>query len=233
MSLADFYNGQDWRNLRLRLMTERTNRQDGALYCEFCHNPILKPYECIAHHKKELTESNYMDSSISLNPSNIMLVHHQCHQRIHKKFGAGIARKVYLVYGAPLSGKTSWVKARMQYGDIALDMDNLWEAISGQRRFIRPEEIRPIVFSLRKELEEAIAMRRGQWTNAFVIGSYPNVLDRKRACERFGAEEVFIDCPKDECLRRLENDPERQEVKDEWKKYIEGWFFEHSIYGGD
>lgn len=230
MSLSDFYNSQDWRNLRQRLMIERTNKQDGALYCEYCHKPILKPYDCIAHHKEELTENNYRNSAISLNPSNIMLVHHQCHQRIHRKFGAGLSRKVYLIYGAPLSGKTSYVKSVMQYGDIVLDQDNIYQSISGQPRYIRPDEITPIVFDIRKTIEEAIIMRAGTWGNAYVIGSYPSALERRRIASKLGAEEIFIECSKEECLKRLEQDASREEVKGLWEKYINDWFFDYSIY---
>lgn len=230
MSLSEFYTGQDWRLLRQRLMAERSDKTTGVLLCEYCHKPIVRPYECIAHHKQELTESNYKDSSISLNPSNIMLVHHQCHQKIHKKFLAGVCRKVYLVYGAPLSGKTSFVNRVMEYGDLVLDQDNIWQSISGQPRYNRPEELTPVVFSIRKEIEESIAMRRGTWATAFVIGSYPSSLERRRICNKLGAEEIYIEATKDECLERLEKDESRREVKDEWKKFIEQWFFDYSIY---
>ena len=230
MSLADFYSGQDWRLLRNRLMAERTDKATGVLYCAYCHKPILRPYECIGHHKQELTESNYTNSEISLNPSNIMLVHHQCHQKIHKKFGAGVCRKVYLVYGPPLSGKTTFVNSNMQYGDLVLDQDNLYESISGQPRYIRPEEITPVVFGIRKEIEEAIAMRRGSWVTAYVIGSYPSSLERRRILNKLGAEEIFIEATKEECLERLEKDESRKEVKDEWKNFIEQWFYDYSIH---
>lgn len=229
MSLADFYTGQDWRNLRLRLMNERTDKS-GALICAYCHKPILKPYECIAHHKQELTEANYQDSSISLNPANIMLIHHQCHNKIHKKFNAGMNRKVYLVYGSPLSGKTSYVNRVMEYGDLVLDQDNIWQSVSGQPRYIRPEEITPVVFGIRKAIEEAILMRKGNWQTAFVIGSYPTALERKRIVDRLGAEEIFIEATKEECLERLDKDESRTEVKEEWKGYIEQWFADYELY---
>lgn len=229
MALADFYNSQDWRNLRLRLMNERTGA-DGVLLCQYCHKPILKPYECIGHHKEELTETNYKNSSISLNPANIMLVHHKCHNKIHGKFNAGLCRKVYLVYGAPLSGKTTFVKNSMEYGDIVLDQDNLYEAIAGQPRYIRPSEITPVVFAMRKAIEEAITMRAGNWQSAFVIGSFPSALERRRIADRLGAEEVFINATKEECLKRLEQDESRAEVRDEWKEYINQWFLDYELY---
>lgn len=229
MSLKDFYNSEKWRALRLQIMAERA-RERGGLICEYCHEPILKPYECIAHHKKELTEDNYFLVDISLNPKNIMLVHHHCHQKIHKKFGAGVCKKVYLVWGAPLSGKTTFVKDNMQYGDLVLDQDNLYQAISGQPRYIRPQELTTIVFNMRRAIEEAITMRAGQWQSAYIIGSYASSLERKRVVDRFGAEEIFINTSKEECLKRLEADSTRDEVRDEWRGYIEQWFNDYEIY---
>lgn len=229
MALKDFYNSEKWRALRLQIMAERANK-NGGLICEYCHEPIIKPYECIAHHKKELTEENYFQAEIALNPKNIMLVHHQCHQKIHKKFGAGITKKIYLVWGAPLSGKTTWVNNNMLYGDLVLDMDNLYEAISGQPRYIRPQELTPIVFNMRKAIEESIIMRAGNWQNAYIIGSYPIKLERKRVAERFGAEEIFINASKEECLKRLEADSTRDEVRAEWNEYINQWFCDYEIY---
>ena len=81
-----------------------------------------------------------------------------------------------------------------------------------------------------KEIEEAIAMRRGSWATAYVIGSYPSSLERRRILNKLGAEEIFIEATKEECLDRLEKDESRKEVKDEWKRFIEQWFYDYSIY---
>ena len=76
-----------------------------GMRCEHCGELVIHPKELTAHHKTELTPENVHDHTISLNPDLIMLVHHTCHNDIHKRFGAKRVRSVYLVYGPPLAGK--------------------------------------------------------------------------------------------------------------------------------
>ena len=85
MPLSDFYRSDEWETIRQVVINERVNPSDGFVYCEYCNKPILKPYDLICHHEIELTETNYKDASIALNPKHIKLVHHRCHNRIHEK----------------------------------------------------------------------------------------------------------------------------------------------------
>ena len=103
-TLDNFYQSKPWINLMAQLRLERVNA-DGDLICEHCGKPITRAYDCIGHHVIELNDRNVSDASISLNPENIMLIHHKCHNRIHQKLSMTDRRNVYLVYGAPCSGK--------------------------------------------------------------------------------------------------------------------------------
>ena len=84
--LSRFYKSPEWEGLIKLLKIERVGN-DGLLRCEHCGEPITRAYDCIAHHIKQLTPDNVDDYSISLNPDNIMLVHHKCHNAIHARFG--------------------------------------------------------------------------------------------------------------------------------------------------
>ena len=70
--LQAFYKSHKWETFIANLRSERTNA-DGFIICEKCGKPILKAYDCIGHHIKELTDSNVDDVTISLNPENIQL----------------------------------------------------------------------------------------------------------------------------------------------------------------
>lgn len=83
-TLANFYKSDEWFNFTRVLKLERTN-ENGDLICEYCGEPIVKAYDCIGHHTIELDDSNVNDAEISLNPDNVQLVHHKCHNRIHSK----------------------------------------------------------------------------------------------------------------------------------------------------
>ena len=84
MSLYNFYRSKEWVMLLQVLRNSRLD-SEGNNICEHCGKPIIRQYDCIGHHKIHLTEENYTDANISLNPDNIALVHHKCHNIIHNK----------------------------------------------------------------------------------------------------------------------------------------------------
>lgn len=219
-NLADFYQSDEWRKLIQAIRIDRVN-DDGQIICAYCGKPIVKTYDCIGHHKTELTEENIFDYTISLNPENIDLVHHRCHNYIHDKFGRS-TRQVYLVYGAPLSGKTTYIRENMSEGDLLIDIDNIWQCVSGCDRYIKPNRLRSVVFRLRDDLLDVVKYRFGKWSNAYVCGGFALSSERERIIKDLGAREIFIDTPQAECIARLEADSERDH--DEWRKYIDEWF---------
>lgn len=219
--LNDFYKSKEWVNLMQVLRLERVN-SDGLLLCEHCGKPIVAKYDCIGHHVTELTEQNYLDANIALNPENIMLIHHRCHNKIHNKLGIGI-KNVYLVYGSPCSGKSTFVRDNMEYGDMVIDIDSIWQCVSGCDRYNKPNRLKQNVFSMRNHMIDMVRMRHGNWLNAWIIGGYPLISERERLCKSLNAREIFIDTNKDECIQRLCNNPDGRNV-DDWKKYIDEWW---------
>ena len=195
---------------------------DGLTICEHCGKPIVRAYDIILHHAEELTEDNVNDVSISLNPDNIKLVHHKCHNIIHNKLGYK-ERGIYLVYGPPLAGKTSYVRDVRQLGDLIIDMDNIWACVSGCDRYVKPRRLNAVVFSVRDTLLDAVRYRRGKWNNAYIIGGYPLISERERLCKEVGAREVFIECDKEECIKRLYQCDDGRNIE-EWEEFINSWF---------
>lgn len=219
-TLFTFYRSKEWERLLKQLRIDRLN-DDGEIICEYCGNPITKAYDMIGHHKVELTEANVNDFTISLNPENIAFVHHRCHNFIHNKLGYAV-REIFLVYGAPLSGKTTWVHNNMNEGDLVIDIDSIWQCVSGCDRYVKPNRLRSIVFRVRDSLLDAVRYRAGKWNNCYIIGGYPLSSERERLCKELGAREVFIEASMDDCIARLDS---REGVdKAEWMKFIEDWF---------
>ena len=217
-TLKDFYRSDEWYKLMMQIKHERT-KDDGLIYCEHCGMPIVRAYDCIGHHKEYLTEENVNDVEVSLNPDNIMLVHHTCHNRIHNKLGYR-EKKVYVVYGAPYSGKKTYVNSICEPGDVIVSMDKIWQCITHNGE--RDGRLNAIAFGVRDKMIECIRYRAGKWNTAYIIGGYPLISERQRLCRELGAEEIFIDASKGECLLRMVAD---QNVNPhEYKKYIEDWF---------
>jgi predicted kinase len=131
------------------------------------------------------------------------------------------------VYGAPLSGKKTYVRENMHRGDLVIDIDKLYAAVSFLPDFDKPENLFGNVIGIHNLLIDNIKTRHGKWNNAWVIGGYADRYKREKLAEDLGGELIFCDVSKEECMRRLEIDKDRQYRKDEWKKYIEKWFDEY------
>ena len=226
-TLPEFYTSKEWRSLREQLIHERTNKDDGILYDEHSGEPLLKSYDIIAHHKQEITLQNVNDYSISLNPENIMLVSHRSHNEIHARFGYQQGRKVYFVYGAPCSGKSTWVQQIKGNSDIVADIDLIWKAITGGSKYHKPDALKTNAFQLYSAVLDMVKTRQGKWARAYVIAGGAHKGQRERTIKDLGAEPIFIDTDKETCLQRLRNDQERQAVAAQWEKYIDDWF---SVY---
>jgi hypothetical protein len=124
------------------------------------------------------------------------------------------------VYGSPLSGKTTLVRDMMRYGDIVLDLDELWQAITLQPKYIKPNNVRFNVFKLRDELLDQIKTRYGKWDDAYIIGGYPDKYERERLAKEIGAELIYCESTKEECLeRRIKSNKPI-----EWDDYIREWW---------
>jgi hypothetical protein len=213
--LHRFYCRKEWRDLSYSLKIKAAGK------CTRCGETVLDFSQLIAHHKEELTEDNVDDPVITLNPDNVEVICFDCHNKEHRRFGH--KQEVYIVYGSPLSGKTTMVRDMMQYGDVILDIDSLWQAVTFQPRYNKPNNCRFNIFNLRDNLLEQIKMRHGQWYTAWVIGGYPDKYERERLAHTLGAELIYCDSTQEECLARLEGSgrPEswRQYILDWWERY--------------
>ena len=227
-SLSQFYNSEEWRKFRARLIHERVNLADGILYDEYSGKPLLNSYDIVAHHKTPLTMQNVNDFSISLNPDNIMLVSRKSHNEIHSRFGYRAERKVYFVHGAPCSGKSSFVNNLKGNSDLIVDIDNIWQCITGRERYYKPTALKQDMFAVRDCLIDRIKRRVGNWETAWIISAEAFKTPREELARRCGAEIIHIDTDKETCLARLYQDESRLAVREQWEKYIEDYFKQYS-----
>ena len=223
-SLSQFYTSDEWRGFRASLLSERVNLNDGILYDEHNGKPLLNSYDIVAHHKIPLTMQNVNDYSISLNPENIMLVSHRSHNEIHARYGFAMLKKVYYVYGAPCSGKTTFVRESKGNSDLVLDIDLIWQAVTGGALYEKPDALKAAVFAMRDTLLDIVKTRTGKWERAWVIEGGALKSDRERRISALGAEDIFIKCDKETCLQRLASDNTRELVMEQWRRYIDDWF---------
>lgn len=216
--LKSFYASEAWQRFRAAIIAER------GLKCEHCGKIVANAADLTVHHIKELTPENVHDVMIALNPENVMVVHHECHNKIHNRFGYQPGQKVYIVFGAPLAGKKTYVRDNMHRGDLVVDIDGLYSAMSLLPSYDKPDNLFRNVIGVHNLLVDNIKTRYGKWNNAWVIGGYADKYKREKIADDLGAELIFCNVSKDECLRRLEIDEERRYRRDEWREYINKWF---------
>ena len=227
--LSEFYKSEEWKRFREVVIAERT-APDGFIYDEETGQPIIRKYDIILHHKIFLTEENVNDYAVSLNPENIEIVSHKTHNAIHDRLGY-IRKEVFLVYGPPLSGVTGYAAETASEGDLLVDMDNIWECISGQERYIHPPRLNAVAFGVRDFLLDCVKTRRGKWNNAYICGGFPLISDRERIQRETGARLVYMETTKEECLQRAA-DLDRQETRAAYREYIEDWFRKYDRASG-
>ena len=184
------------------------------------------------HHKVELTLDNIDDVNVTLNPDNIEVLCHDCHNAAHKRFGYAVgAKHVYLVYGSPCAGKTMYVNSIATRNDLIVDLDKIHRAICICGLYDKPDATKRVAFNVRDYLLDEVrtATPRRKWQDAYVIGTYPDRIDRDVFVQDYGAELVHIDTSKEECIKRAYQDIERSSIRDAvigwinayWERYRE------------
>lgn len=184
------------------------------------------------HHKVELTLDNIDDVNITLNPDNIEVLCHDCHNAAHKRFGYAVGtRHVYLVYGSPCAGKTTYVNSVATRNDLIVDLDKIHRAICICGLYDKPDATKRVAFNVRDYLLDEVrtATPRRKWQDAYIIGTYPDRIDRDMFVQDYGAELVHIDTSKEECVKRAYQDIERSSIRDAvigwinayWERYRE------------
>ncbi|MCQ2059777.1 MAG: HNH endonuclease [Bacteroidaceae bacterium] len=215
MTRFSFYRSREWQELRSALMLERVDSA-GYVICAECGQPITKAYDCIAHHIKELTEQNVNDYAVSLNPENIALVHHRCHNLIHNRFGT-YTRHIYIVWGSPCSGKQQYVQDNALNDDLIIDIDRIYSAVNNSRS----NRVYDNVMQVYRQLIDMVKTRNGRWVNAWIIRGFPLQMDRERLASELGAELIHIDTDRETCdaVAASRGGEYPKFVADWWSKY--------------
>lgn len=235
-SRHEFYKSKAWRDCKQQVY-ENKKDEYGIVRCEICKKPLVKSFNpksndnnssIVYHHTIELTDDNYMDYNISANPELIQTLCFKCHNQVHNRFQSANSRKVYIIAGAPCSGKTTFVKDNMQHGDLVLDLDLIWQAISLQPIHVKPETLTPILFAVRESIEDQIKMRAGKWNTAWVITTKSRQSELNALANRLNAEIVVMDATKEECLDRLREEPQGRDIK-LYTKLIEEFYSNRDI----
>lgn len=134
-----------------------------------------------------------------------------------------IKKKVTLVCGPPGAGKTHYVKQKMRYGDLILDLDRLFVALSGCEKYDKPSMILPYALTAFDAVVSQLSQQVEQH-RAWVLTTAPRAEDRARLKASLNAEVVLLDVDINTCLKRIKEDPLRSARADQWEEIIRKWW---------
>lgn len=132
------------------------------------------------------------------------------------------------MFGPPCAGKTTYVRERAKPGDLILDSDAIYAALSGQKMHLRPEGLRKYVWDAYNAALHRLAHEPRQ--TAWVIQTGAKRTTRQRLTVGFyRAETVVLETPEEECLRRAK----RLRRPAHWQDAIRDWWANYEPYEGD
>ena len=129
-----------------------------------------------------------------------------------------------IVWGAPASGKTTYVKKQMKQGDLVVDLDLIKQAISMADKTDAGDNLLPVAMKIRDQLYEIIAKRQVECDHIWVIAGLPQKEERDSLYRKLKATNIkqcFAN--KQECIDRAMKDQERAD-KQKQMKIITKWF---------
>ena len=134
------------------------------------------------------------------------------------------ALPVTLVCGPPCAGKTTYVTAHRQAGDVVIDLDECI-AKRGGRRWTLDKAERQAGFDLRNQLICDLQRPRPGSPRAWLIVAAPTLDERQAWCKVLGDVTIkMVVASKRTCLARLNADPALAYALRSLMKAIDWWF---------
>ena len=135
---------------------------------------------------------------------------------------------VFIVAGPPASGKTSYVEKHRRHGDLVVDVDALFVALSGGLPFYdKPQTLLPFVMEARDAVIARLA-RESDVAQAWVITGESSKYKLRQMQTGLGDNAKLIVITKDlstnECMKRIYADPRRAGQAELWRPLVADWW---------
>lgn len=162
--------------------------------------------------------------------SNLQALCKDCHDektlQEDGRFQGAPSSRVVLLAGPPGAGKAALVSSWFRAGDLIVDVDRLFTALSGLEISEKPGAL--LTFAL--EARDAVLRRLAKpsaVSRAWITAGAPTAAERDRFEASLSAQVLVLETPAAECMKRLAADPRRAAraqllepiVRDWWVAY--------------
>lgn len=134
-----------------------------------------------------------------------------------------------VVAGPPGAGKSTWVEKRRRAGDVILDRDRLWAALSGEPSHTKPSGLFPLVdaaFNAVLRKMESARVEESLRTVWVVTGAAKRG-ERQAYRDRFDAEIMVFEIQPNSCLKRITMGHEKRGTVEAWSPVVHRWWREY------
>lgn len=138
-----------------------------------------------------------------------------------------------IVCGPPGSGKSTFVERNRKSGDVIVDVDALYHAITGLPYYDKPNALLDLVLTMRDVLLANLPRYKDRFHNAWIITGGASLESRTRLAMRYNARVFIIETSPSECLRRIANDPRRSDKVALWQEPVYKWWREYERCSAD
>lgn len=219
-----FYNSKEWVTLSRNL---RVNEP----FCRMCANEGRQSFGYVTDHIIPLK----MSWERRLDPSNLQTLCRICDgkKRANEAKMYKEAEQAYpkctVVYGPIGAGKTTYVRKNMKRGEVILDLDLFYEALTGAPHHDKSDELLSLVLEAFNQVVSIVARRGKQRPRLWIVTCD---LGEERRCKFLsmfpGCEFKVVATEASVCVDRVSKDPFRRSEVSKYKGLIERWWSNYS-----
>lgn len=136
--------------------------------------------------------------------------------------------RITIICGPPGAGQDDYVKEKMLEGDLIIDLDKIYSALSGLEEYNKPHELLTYVLAAKdaviRRLAEEVRCR-----HAFVISGSPKIEDRNKLGRLLRTSNIVVLTKTiSECLANIASDERRNEKLEQWEELVRNWWFQYT-----
>lgn len=198
-SNREVYNSTRWRKLREEVLYENP-------FCVRCEEMgILEP-ATVCDHALPIEQGGAI-----WDRNNLQGLCESCHNSKSGKEAHNKYTKVTVITGAPCSGKTTLVKQIVKHGDLVIDIDKIFEALSFQDLYEKDKTLIGIVLDVRDFILNKLK-QPNKVKQCYLITTANNKDKLRRLTQGLNVVDIKVmNVDKTTCEKRLQADTERND----------------------